>query len=885
MDFPHINDDKFPHINTVDVWKFQNDFDYARWQGKVSIKLLNVLWNSNYADVPGFTNDTARDVWFDKQDGLIHTLESAFNITPENSIRIPVPYNDAYRFNYLMVDMPIQTSSSNPIDYELQNTRVKRWYYFIDSMSQYAPNTTELFLTLDVWTTFSHTVEIPYLMLERGHAPLIESDVDSYLANPIENNEYLLAEDFNYGNTTIVSESKYFAVGNGRKYVLFAVPITQANFSVLGGAALSGDSTPPSYANEMSEGVMTRWGYQLIVNDYEWKYDDVSYASATLPIESFVNEDSVFNGNLVFAIASESASAFFNNLASTCVHLLHAIQGVFVVSEDMISLAETPFVFHDFTLYSVNKQYVTSSLDLSKGDFGFPSKYSELAKLYTYPYSVLEVTDDNGFKSEVRIENTGDIEFHKEISIAFPFVRYQCFFTGLNGNGTQTYTWKNLANQDVTKTMWEDDFSSFMMNWDIPTYGIFVSAEDEYAVDNYASMQAKRQGAIVDYENATRFANTNYQNTADSFQTNTDNVSAEMTAMVSNVAADMQTLVDNTVTACYNAEINVDAQQLQMENVKDAQNSKITSDKAIANGVTRQATATQNEYAAVAYGNTGGAQLAGATIGAFGSMVSDHPIQGGVSGLVNVAQTGLSVNAVGANVIAAIGTDNQLATLAQQANDAYAQQATSYNSVTTQQGQILIESIRINNKNCVTEQNDRTAATNNADAGRTSAARNANAARTQGTETNNADWTREAGIAAAKNNLEQAQREVAAQYANNRLGKPVIETEYSGDAYPDVFERRGARMNVRTQSKAAIAQAGDAFLRYGYALHRVWDMSGGWHYGKHFTFWKAEDIWINEGSGLAGNAVNLIGDILMKGVTVWRNPNEIGKVSIYDNLY
>ena len=100
----------------------------------------------------------------------------------------------------------------------------------------------------------------------------------------------------------------------------------------------------------------------------------------------------------------------------------------------------------------------------------------------------------------------------------------------------------------------------------------------------------------------------------------------------------------------------------------------------------------------------------------------------------------------------------------------------------------------------------------------------------------------------------------------------------------DVYQRRGVRFNVRTQTKSAISQVGDAFLRYGYALHRTWDMSNGFHYGKHFTFWKAEDIWINEGEGLSGNAVNIIGDIFLKGVTVWRNPNEIGKVSIYDNI-
>ena len=54
MDFPHIDDTKFPIIDNVNVYKYQNNFDYARWKGKVSFKLLNVLWNSNYADVPFF---------------------------------------------------------------------------------------------------------------------------------------------------------------------------------------------------------------------------------------------------------------------------------------------------------------------------------------------------------------------------------------------------------------------------------------------------------------------------------------------------------------------------------------------------------------------------------------------------------------------------------------------------------------------------------------------------------------------------------------------------------------------------------------------------------------------------------------------------------------
>lgn len=864
MDFPHMNDDKFPHLNTVDVYKFQNDFDYARWQGKVSIKLLNVLWNSNYADVPGFENDVKRDEWFDSQEGLIHTLESAFNITPENSVRIPVPYNDAYRFNYLMVDMPMQTSATQPIDYELENTRVKRWYYFIDSMEQLSPNTTELYVTLDVWTTFSHTVDIPYLMLERGHAPMFQTSASEYLSNPIENNEYLLADDFNYGtDARIVSNSSYIPIGNGRKWVLFALPMTQANLLNVGGADYSGNSTPPSYANTDE-----RWGYQIVVNDYQWKYGHGDYSNATLPISAFLNEDSVFNGNYVFAVASDNASAFFNVLQNNCVHLLHAIQGVFVVAEDMISLG-TAFNFKGYQIRSVNKQYSTYDLTLNKSAFGFDDKYSELAKLYTYPYSILEITDDNGFSREVRIENTGNMQFHKEISIAFPFVRYQTFFSGFNGDGKINYVWRNLSNVDIEKTMWEDDFSKFMMNWDIPTFAIYASAENEYAASNFAGMQARRQGAIIAYENATRFANTNYENVDD-----------QTDVMVANTAT--QTGANTTITAqnVTTSKANTLRNNTASYAIKDANNLKINNDvvKQVEYAATCYNIASQvatnvtdvNNAASMA---TAGVSAIGGILGSAASGDITQFGQGVASGVSGIVNSGINAAAASASVSIAVGGNLQntyesgvyagwKATYAMDNNTEVTDQACRANTDTT--------------NNTCTAMTNNTATQNAADITKTNA--------TASMMDSNADWTRDANIAANKSNLEQVQREAAAQYANNRLGTPILETAYSGDAFPDVFERRGVRMNIRTQSKAAIAQVGDAFLRYGYALHRNWDMSNGWHYGKHFTFWKAEDLWINEGSGLAGNAVNIIGEILLKGVTVWRNPNEIGKVSIYENV-
>ena len=127
MEFPHLKDTNFPDIKTVDVYKYENNFNYARWQGKTSIKLMNVLWNSNYSDVPYFNSVQLRDKWFDEQEGIVKPLESAFIVAPDNSVKIPIPYNDAYNYNYLVVDIPIMTSSNEPIDYEDENIRIKRF--------------------------------------------------------------------------------------------------------------------------------------------------------------------------------------------------------------------------------------------------------------------------------------------------------------------------------------------------------------------------------------------------------------------------------------------------------------------------------------------------------------------------------------------------------------------------------------------------------------------------------------------------------------------------------------------------------------------------------------------------------------------------------------
>ena len=892
MDFPHLNDTNFPNVNGVNVYKYENTFDYSRWQGKTAIKLMNVLWNSNYADVPYFENNVKRDEWFDEQPGIVRPLESAFIVTPDNSVKIPIPYNDAFNYNYLVVDVPIMTSEEQPIDYETTN-RIKRWYYFIDDMSQRSPSTTEVFITCDYWTTFIHSVEIPYLMLERGHAPMFQTNVNTFLANPIANNEYLLADDFNFGGTqNIVSETKYYPIGNGKKYVCFALPISPSNIANLGGADYSGNSSAPTFSNTAD-----RWGYQLEVNGYAWHYGKGDYSNAKLPIDAFCNNESnIFNGNYIYAIDSVNASAFFNKLANNAVHVLNAIEAVFVLASDLITLGAS-YNLQGYTIYRCTKNNTNINITLSKTDFGFDEKYSDITKLYTYPYSRIEITDDNGFNSEIRVENCGSIKLYKEISNMFPYLQYQCFFTGIDGNTTQNYIWYNVNDTTDSKTMWEDDFSKMMMKWDIPTFAVKVSQEQIYNANNFAAIQAERDQAVIDYQNMARLANTTRENVADSMATQTTNVANIGSNSVTNQG--VQNNANSTITARDNTcstEVTENNVNLLWDNTADA-NTKLNDDAGSDIGASVMANLANNDAiglsaannisanaqgAALNYTNQLGAAIAGGiTGGPAGVAQSGYPAMGIAS--VIAAQHIYSSHANCASIISQ-SNNNAVTTAAATATTDKAIHALSNNINMTLNSQVNAYGNLAETTSCHTDNTNTSNTAHMTMTTNTANTNNTNAVNTQNTETNNATWNRNAMIVNGQETLRQKQRNVAARYKSNELQAPYFETQNADDAYPDVFQRRGIRFNIRTQTKSAISQVGDAFLRFGYALHRNWDMSNGFNYGKHFTFWKAEDIWINNSGECTNIAVRIIGDILLKGVTVWKNPNEIGKIGIYNNM-
>ena len=146
---------------------------------------------------------------------------------------------------------------------------------------------------------------------------------------------------------------------------------------------------------------------------------------------------------------------------------------------------------------------------------------------------------------------------------------------------------------------------------------------------------------------------------------------------------------------------------------------------------------------------------------------------------------------------------------------------------------------------------------------------NSNAARTYNTAVANATRSKavtERGV--------QAGWDAAKLKAPNRFG---ADAQGLGKVRP-----LGLFANVVTMSNADVARVGDQMLRYGYSASQNVRVSS-LNVMPKFSYWQASDLWLVSRTGVSEAQQEILKSILKRGVTVWRNPDDIGKVSIYGN--
>lgn len=845
MDFPHLqNATAFPDTDTRVYGQYRNVFDYNVWTPNTVIKLCRVNWYDDYHDVVKFTDDAARNEWFDKLDGESVKLTTNMYIARADAdgIKLPVPYMTAQRYNYIVVDF-----SRDIINTPYQKTDVQtRYHFFITSVRAEAPNTTTCTLVRDVWTDYINSTTINGIMLTRGHAPLTETTPQELLKNPRVNCRDFTLPDVDYGNAASnIRKSTPINLQNGTRYICVATtfsPEQLQTMSNMRGTNIT--DSDPTYGN--ADGTVT---------NFSWGAGNIYTANVVGAGTSYNSVDNLTASNMtMYALESSKISGeYFDTLFAYYPHIMSQITAVFVATANMMRLGNAISV-NGVEWHTVSgARTKISDINLTIDDFGYAAEYAQITRLYLAPYAHLEISDNIGNKTRVEIADCGRLSVQSVTSLSYPILRQIAWLDGIGSDGDTSISIDAINGTDITADVPNADVLKTLISHDIPTYALQRRAIDAHRAASYNREVAQaRENAIISYENGARSANTaqnnTYRNSAATVS-NTARANQRDTA-VKNESNSVRT--DNLTysTTRQNADLNTATIKINGDVGQD----NTLQNKAFIEGSQTQALAS----VASAIGTMAGAALVIGTGGAASPLVAGSMAIG--SAALQGYNTGVAI------------TNN--AELNRTSNDVANTKAKNANRANSEQTQHSITQATdvTNRANTQADRNNEYATSAATDMTATSAdTANANAAASRNQSVDNAKRV----MVNTRSNVNAAWRD-----SLNHAAQPV--GTYGGDNFKQATGLDTMTVKVVTEDNGAIAAAGDYMLRYGIASNKLYNKPL-LTPCKHFTYWQTADIWPL--CPLAQNEqLQTIRDIFSSGVTIWNSPEEVGGDFVHDNL-
>lgn len=502
--FPKMQGGDFPHIDNVNVNQWTNEFDYSRYDAlQMKLTICAVPWDmgeahignrtiSGIGNVVWFETKAKRDEWFAAiPDNKCYRFETKYKDLPHDGyIDVPLPFDIASKFNYIMQEFEPFANDESYIRYEDADGH-RKWFWFIREVEYLAPNTTRLHILDDAFQTWMYDVNISGMILERGHAPLFETKADDFLDDPIGNCRNLLTEDVNFGSSYIARSSSEFVFNTGNMYALI---VTTAN---------------------VYNGV---WGTKA---NSDWKTPgfDIAYMQGVAP------------SYYAFVVDAGDFNTFINNVQSDYPQFVQTIKAIAFVSENMFTLGRK-FLFASVTCCEVEATYKDyyhrdTLINLNESMFAYPDEYKGIAKLYTFPYSYILVTNEKGDQIEVHIEDTsGTIHIERSLSLVFPWLKTDAHLAGIGSAARKQISFTNISTRNMPI---QGNWYEYLIEWDIPTFGIYQNAgtnndystfydrvQQQYAINNQYDNVVESADCLVDNADLTAATNTALVNNSNS---------------------------------------------------------------------------------------------------------------------------------------------------------------------------------------------------------------------------------------------------------------------------------------------------------------------------------------------------------------------------------
>lgn len=538
----------------------------------------------------------------------------------------------------------------------------------------------------------------------------------------------------------------------------------------------------------------------------------------------------------VYSVAVADLQPFLRALETNAPWMKSTVLGVFFAPSDLLTQS-APFTLWGVSITVLDTvQKIETFMQPGVADFGYPPQAAGFAKLYTYPYAAIRIGDERGQTSTVRIEDLGanGIQLASAVNLVMPYISIDARLLGIAG-ATDSLTFQTIEGRTYS---YGGAWGEYLKSWNLPVMQVTQSAASRAAYTTVYSRAHARLAADNALASSLASNSTAYTNVGNSAKNVTDN---------------------NAINTAANTAVTSNANDWALTG-SAASNKKLKSDCDADNETSTAMTGVQNEVISITTANNNASAIAST----LGSVVTGG-ITGGGADAKSAAIGGvadLAVSIPTANAAAAISqTSNSLAAILAQTNAI---------KKTNNAAEFTAETWRIQNNAsniATTLRNEASTkvANNNAGVMRT------NAGNTKATGDANANRAYATAIDAISAGLNQAGVAAPAQFGANANGQS------SATAPRALFAQ------IVTQRECDIMNAASAFARYGYSLMREFSMTR-MQVMRHFTYWKCAEVWCSGNGNALESAQGAIKDILISGVTVWSKPEEIGRVSIYDNL-
>lgn len=538
----------------------------------------------------------------------------------------------------------------------------------------------------------------------------------------------------------------------------------------------------------------------------------------------------------VYSVAVGDLQPFLRALETNAPWMKSTVLGVFFAPSDLLTQS-APFTLWNISITVLDAvQKIEPFMQPGVADFGYPAQAAGFAKLYTYPYAAIRIGDERGQTSTVRIEDLGanGIQLASAVNLVMPYISIDARLLGIAG-ATDSLIFQTIEGRTYS---YGGAWGEYLKSWNLPVMQVSQSAASRAAYTTVYSRAHAKLAADNALASSLASNSTAYTNVDNSAKNVTDN---------------------NTVNTEANTAVTSNANDWALTGAA-ASNQKLASDCDADNETSTAMTGVQNEIISITTANNNASAIANT----LGSVVTGG-LTGGNADAKNAAIGGV------ADLAVAIPTANAAAAISQTSNSLAAELAqTNAIKKTDNAAKFTAETWRIQNNasnTATTLRNEASTkvATNNAAVMRT------NAGNTKATGDANANRAYATAIDAISAGLNQAGVAAPVQFGATANGQS------SATAPRALFAQ------IVTQRECDIMNAASAFARYGYSLMREFSMER-MQVMRHFTYWKCSEVWCSGNGNALESAQGAIKDILIRGVTVWSKPEEIGRVSIYDNL-